>query len=174
MIVKSKIRGFTLVELLVSVGLFTAITTVIISVLFISFRASKKSEVILSIKQSGSTAMSRIVNGIRFAKRLEDPVSCVGTVTQTYVKVTAFDDEQTTYACPGVITETISSNSAALIDVNSISVDPCSFTCSQVTTNDPPTINIQFTLSPLNTTSFAENVTSVPFQTSVTLRNYNR
>ena len=170
----SNFKGFTLIELLVSVGLFSALATVIISVLFISFRTSKKSDVIISVKQSGNSALSQMVSKIRFAKSLDDPITCVPDVTQNSITITAFDGGQTVYGCPGVMTESISSNSAALVDINTITVDSCSFTCSQTTTNDPPTITIKFTLSATNETGFVENSTSIPFQTSITLRNYNR
>ena len=167
-------NGFTLIELLVAIGLFSALATVIISVLFISFRTSKKSDVIISLKQSGNSALSQMVNQIRFARSLDNPTACVPDVTQDSITITAFDGGRTIYGCPGVVTETISSNSAALLDENSINVDSCTFTCSQTTTNDPPTITIQFTLSAANATDFVETSTSIPFQTAVTLRNYNR
>lgn len=168
---------------MVAIGLFSALATVIISVLFISFRTSKKSDNIIAIKQSGNSALSQIVNKIKFARSLDDPLTCVPDVTQSSITITDFDGGQTIYSCPGVVdeisgmvTESISSNSAALLDANSIAVDPdlCSFTCSQASTNDPPTITIKFTLSPAMATDFAENSTSIPFQTSVTMRNYSR
>ena len=179
--VQSSKFGFTLVEMLVSIGLFTAVTTIIISVLFTSFRASKKSEVVVSIKQSGSAVLTRMVNGIRYARSLDDPTSCIPEITVSSITVTAFDDGQTTYSCPDlyadvvdITTTTISSNSAALIDTNSVEVEDCSFTCSQATPSHPPTITIKFRLKAARTTDFVETTGSIPFQTSVIMRNFSR
>jgi prepilin-type N-terminal cleavage/methylation domain-containing protein len=166
--------GFTLVELLVSVGLFAAISTIVISVLFTAFRASKKSEVMLAVKQNGSTALSRMVNNIRFARSLDDPLVCIPDALLDSITVTAFDGGQTVYGCPGVLTESISSNSAVLVDINAVSVTACSFTCSQTSVSDPPTITIQFILSAARATDFVETTSSIPFQTAVTMRNFYR
>jgi len=171
---KFKIKGFTLIELLVAIGLFSALSTVIISVLFISFRTSKKSDVIVLVRQSGNFAVSQMVNQIRFARVLNDPLICTPDVIQKSITITSFDGGETVYSCPSVAGESISSNSAELIDKNAVAVDPdsCSFTCSQITASDPPTITIKFTLSPASTTSFADSSISIPFQTAATIRNY--
>ncbi|HZE86945.1 MAG TPA: type II secretion system protein [Methylomirabilota bacterium] len=169
-----KQKGFSLIELLVSMAVFASVTTVIITVLFVSFRAGKKSDVLISLKQNGDATLAQMVKSIRYAKSLDAPAACTTPVTQASITITSISDaKQTIFSCPAGASTSITSNSASLIDTNAVSVSGCSFTCSQATTNDPPTITIQFTLGAKNTTSFVETTGSIPFQTSVTLRNYN-
>ncbi|MBI5123614.1 type II secretion system protein [Candidatus Roizmanbacteria bacterium] len=168
-------KGFTLVELLVAVGVFVTISNVVIGVLFSTLRASRKSEVLLNLKQNGDTALTQMVANIRYAKSLDDPISCVTPVTQMSITVTSSsDDGQTTYSCPMDPTFPIASNSAALIDTSSVLVRSCSFTCTQTADGNPPTITIQFILDAALSAGFVETTGSIPFQTSVTMRNFSR
>jgi prepilin-type N-terminal cleavage/methylation domain-containing protein len=169
-----KKRGFTLIELLISVGLFTAVSTIIMSILFTSIRANRKSEVIVNVKQIGNNAMTQMVNGIRFARSLDDPIDCTTTVIKDAITVTGIDYGQTDYSCPAVSGDTISSNSASLVDSNVVAVSECSFSCSQASLSDAPTITIQFILNPVSQTELTETTGYVPFKTSVTLRNFSR
>jgi prepilin-type N-terminal cleavage/methylation domain-containing protein len=167
--------GFTLLEVLISIGVFAAISSIIVTVLFISFRASKKSEVVVSLKQNGDSVLSQIVKSIRYAQSLDNPVSCTTPVTRSSITITSIlDNAQTTFSCPVGAATSISSNSAALLDSSIVAVSACSFTCSQPTINDPPTITVEFTLSARNTTNFVETTGAIPFQTAVTLRNFSR
>jgi type II secretory pathway pseudopilin PulG len=171
---KSKITGFTLLEVLISIGVFVAVGSIIITVLFTSFRATKKSEVLVSLKQNGDSVLSQIVRNIRYAQSLDNPPACVAPVTQSSITITSLSDNaQTTFSCPAGAATSISSNSASLLDTSTITVSGCSFTCTQPTLSDPPTITVQFTLSAKNTNSFSDSTGKIPFQTAVTLRNYN-
>ncbi len=169
-----KIKGFTLIEMLISVAIFMTVSVIVVTVLFSSFRLSKKSDALVSVKQIGDAALSQMISGIKYAKTLNDPISCVIPVTQSSVKVTSSrDDAQTTYSCPTVGGSTlIASNGASLIDTSAVSISSCTFICSQATINDPPTITIKFTLSS-NQNNFPGSSASIPFQTSVVMRNYS-
>lgn len=165
-------KGFTLVELLVVLAIFLTVGGVIISVLYISLRGSNKAEVVTSIKQNGDFALSQMVKSIRFAGSLNSPSSCVPSQSASSITITSISDgAQTTYSCPANANDPITSNSAALVDTNAVSVSNCSFVCSQATVNDPPRVTIQFTLSAKTTNALQENTTSLPFQSSVILRN---
>src|SRR5688572_16671152 len=170
----SKKRGFTLIELLISIALFTAVSTIIMSILFTSIRANRKSEVIVGIKQIGNTAMTQMVNNIRYARTLDDPTDCTTSITQDSITVTGFDYGQTEYSCPAISGDTISSNSASLIDSNVATVSQCAFSCSQQTLSDAPTITIQYILTPAGQSDLTETTGNVAFQTSVNLRNFSR
>ena len=162
-------RGYTLIELLTVIGILSVI---VVSVVFISLRGSQKSDKLETVRQGGDTALSQMVRSIRYAKTLNTPASCVPAVNSSSITITSLQDNgQTTYSCNA---NTISSNSASLIDTNAVSVTACSFTCSQQRVSDPPTIQIQFSLSAKNSNSFTETQATIPFQTSVTLRNYIR
>src|SRR5689334_9954461 len=114
-----------------------------------------------------------MVRMIRYAKSLDSPTSCVpSTSGLTSITITASDDNQTVYSCPVTSGGSISSNSASLVDTSIVSVSNCSFTCSQPSLNDPPTVTINFSLSALGGGNLIEGKTTIPFQTSVTMRNY--
>lgn len=191
MVIKLDIRknitaklGFTLIEMIVVIGVFAAIGTIILIVMFIALRASRKSDVLINIRQNGNTAMSQMIKSIRYAKSVYDhdnpnvTLTCVpsNTLTDGIDIVSLLDEGTTTYACPAAPGGSISSNSAALIDNSSVQVSACSITCTQATVSDIPTIKINFTLSALTNgalNTLVENKSSVNFQSSVIPRNYN-
>lgn len=165
-------RGFTLVELLVVLTIFLTVGGVIITVLFISFRGSSKSEVVTSVKQSGTFALSQIVKSIRYAGSLDTPDSCIPSTSSSTLTVTSITDGlQTTYSCPADMNSPITSNSAALVDTSKVVVSQCSFTCSQTSLVDPPKVTIQFTLTSKSGGGALVDTSTIPFQSSVIMRN---
>jgi prepilin-type N-terminal cleavage/methylation domain-containing protein len=170
-----KIDGFTLTELLVAIGIFSILGTVTVAILFLTLRTSKKSDVLISLNQTGNALISQVGRNIRYARSLDSPLSCVApNTTQSITVTSSLDNGQTTYSCVAGGSSAIASNGASLTDISQVSVPTCSFTCTQRTLNDPPTINFSFTLESKNPTGLLESSGSIPFQTSVTLRNYNR
>lgn len=168
-IAKGSKRGFTLVELLVSSAIFITIGTVIVTILSVSFKVSKKAELTLTLRSSGSAALTQMVNSIKYAKYLNDPADCTTPIDQDSITFTsAFDGGQTTLSCPNGNSPSIASNGASLVDTSAVTVGTCYFSCSQDTINEPPTITIHFDL-----TTTADSL-YIPFQTAVTMRNYTR
>lgn len=165
-------RGYTMVELLTVLGILSVIGSMVISIVFITLSGAKKSEKVEILRQNGDTTLSQIIRSIRYAKSLDVPASCVPSTNVSSITITSLaDNQQTTFACGG---NTISSNSASFLNTNIVKTTACSFTCSQATIADPPVITVQFTLSPVSSGSFSETQASIPFQSSVTLRNYSR
>lgn len=163
-------KGFTLLELLTTIGILSIIGVICVSVITITFRTSKKADLINFARQNGDTAMSQIVRNIRFAGSLISPATCVPSLTASSVTVSSVTDhQQTTYSCTN---GTISSNSASLVDSTSLQVTSCLFICSQQSSAVPPIITIQYSLSPKVSGNFAETNFILPFQSSVTVRNY--
>ncbi|MGH7204156.1 MAG: prepilin-type N-terminal cleavage/methylation domain-containing protein [Candidatus Levyibacteriota bacterium] len=166
----AKSQGFTLIELLTVLTILGVIGIIVVAIVTMTLRGSKKSDMLENARQNGDNALSQVVKGIRYADSINDPTSCVSTTTVSSITVTSLSDNaQTTFACAN---NTISSNSASLIDTSTLSVTNCSFVCSQSSSAVPPTITIQYTLSPKTTNNLVENNFSVPFQSSVTMRNF--
>ncbi|HSA84278.1 MAG TPA: prepilin-type N-terminal cleavage/methylation domain-containing protein [Patescibacteria group bacterium] len=166
-------RGFSLIELLVASAIFITVSVIIISSLFVTFRLSRKTEVVRLLRQSGDSAMTQMVNQIRYAASLEDPVSCLGPspTTQNFIVITSGTDYGiTVLSCDA---STISSNSASLVDTSRIVVANCSFSCMQSSPNHPPTVTIRYDLYPSSVADGAETQASTSFQSSVTMRNYS-
>lgn len=174
--------GFTLLELLIVIAVFSVISTIMVSILFVGLRGAHKSDLLNVIRQNGQTAMTQMVRNIRFAKSIDDPITgnattCVnplGPTPMPFIVVRSLTDNlETTYSCTGT---SISSNSADLINTQAFSVTPgsCSFTCLQPTAKDPPTITIHFILTTNAANNLVEANSSVPFESSVTMRNANQ
>lgn len=162
--------GFTLIELITTIGILSIIGVICVSVITITFRTSKKADLINFARQNGDTAMSQIVRNIRFAQNLVSPATCVPTTTVNSITITSVSDQQqTTYSCTN---GTIASNSASLVDTTSLQVTSCSFICAQQTSAVPPIITIQYSLTPKVSGNFAETNFTLPFESSVTMRNY--
>jgi len=169
-------KGFTLAELLLSSAIFITVSVVIVTALFIALRLSKKSDVLVVAKQNGDAAMSQMVRGIKYASSLDDPDSCVAPVITSQITVTSSSDNgQTTFSCPTDESNMIASNGASLMDIAGVYISTCSFSCTQSSINSPPTITIAFTLGTVASGSgFIESSTTIPFETSVTMRNFIR
>ncbi|MBI2034148.1 MAG: type II secretion system protein [Candidatus Levybacteria bacterium] len=107
-------------------------------------------------------------------------------VPYQYVRITSNDPGQSTFICnynPSPDPITIASASspvpspavtpppALLLDTDVVSLDSCYFTCYQETTAQNPVIGIHFLLSARTESGFVERSASIPFDTSILLRN---
>ena len=191
--------GYTLVELLISVIVLVVVGSVVVAILTTSFRGSTKATLLNHIRQNGSYAIIQIGRAITYAKSFDGvsvigdvyTTNCAPTVTPTptltqykYLKITSFDGGQTIFSC----SDTIASNSASLLDTSLVALVPghCYFTCSENSVLDSPIIGVNFwlsnspssnvTLAPSVTAApgFVESTVSVPFSTSITVRNFTR
>ncbi|MEX2013273.1 MAG: hypothetical protein WD967_02615, partial [Candidatus Levyibacteriota bacterium] len=112
-------------------------------------------------------------DGINFVTDCTMPaVSPTPTPTQYRdIKIMSNTGETIAFSCSS---GDILSNGASLIDTNTVEASSCFFTCNQDTFVSVPHIGINFTLTNAKEGNFTENKTTVPFNTSVTLRNTNR
>lgn len=172
---KKMMKGFSLAELLIVIGTFLAVGTVILTIMIVTLRVSKKSELLIVLKQNGNGAISQISKSVRYAKSLDDPTSCNPPTNSSSITIRSIlDNKETQFVCTGGASPTIASNGASLVDSNSIKVTSCYFSCTQATENDPPVVSVNFTLSSKTSSNLVENVGSVPFKTSIIMRNVTR
>lgn len=169
-------EGFTLVELLAVVGILGIVGSILFGVLYTTLRGSNKSESLLVLQQNGQNVLSQMTKSIRFAKKIEVPTSCYSGPAPTPVATTSvtlrnLDNGSTRFSCDNLPTGTISSNSASLLDTSLVAVTSCSFTCTQNTLYDAPSITILFTLAKKTAGSVIPDDTTSPFQATVSLRN---
>jgi prepilin-type N-terminal cleavage/methylation domain-containing protein len=166
--------GFTLVEMLAVVSIFVVVGGIAMTILVASFRTGHKTDIITLAQQNGNYALSQMAKTLRNARRIVTPFPCVTPVNTDTVTVITPDNEQVTYAC---LPDTIASNGASLLDINTVNLVTCSFVCSQFSQSDLPIITISFTLKEQSNSGLAEQKVSsntVGFQTSVVIRNINR
>lgn len=162
-------RGFTLLELLTVIGVLSVIGTIAVSVISVTLRGTKKADLLESARQNSDSALTQMVKSIRYAQSLTSPASCVPQVSTSTITVTSITTHTPiVYACTGT---TITQNGSSLFDTNQLTVSNCSFVCAQANQNVPPTITIQYILSPKVTRGLVETDFSIPFQSSVTMRN---
>ncbi len=169
---KKLFHGFTLIEMVVVLFVFVSISGIIAAIFFVALRSTKKTDLILSVRENGNHAINQMSRMIRYAKDISAPASC--TPAQTNLSQITIDSEDggiTTFACTGT---SIASNTANLIDINTVAVAQCSFACSQVNINTPPIIDIMFTLKQKGAAQLYENQSTIPFNTSVSLRNFQQ
>lgn len=185
--IKNSQAGYTLVELLAVIFILVSVGGVITSILVISLRGSNRATTVNEVRQSGNYVIGQMSKMISYSSRFEG-VSLNGTdyitdcsvvippaptptpapISYNYIKITNFDGGTTVFSCSG---NSIASNGADLINTANLSVGSCSIFCSQDSISGSPVINIKFTLSKGTSGLFSENQTTVPFDTSVTLRN---
>ncbi len=165
-----KPKGFTLIELMVVMAVTIFVGGIIGSILFSSLRGTNKSNALTTVRQNGNFALIQMTKMIRDAKKLNSPC----TISDT-INFSSFSGGDTVFICDLSNPQgpTISSNGASLLDQNAVSVSSCAFTCTQNSESDYPTIGISFTLGTL-TSQAQEKTVSIPFQTSVTMRNVGR
>jgi len=180
----SCIAGFTLVEILVVVGILGIIAVVASTIFFTTIRSSSKTKTLTKVKENGDYALSVMERLIRDSEEVitnSDNQTCQAGMNK--IKLLRLDGTTVEFACvnKGTADGQIASNSARLTS-SEIKVDSCSFDCScpaaypncigEGTKFYPKTVTIKFTLSQVAATVRPEEQATVNFQTTVSTRNY--
>jgi len=189
-------KGYTLVELLAVIAVVIVVGVIISGILVSSLRGGSKSNVLDNVRQNGNNAIAQMSKMILYAQYFNgvstngqffttnctqapvvSPSPTPAPVNFKYLKITSFDGHQTIFSCSNTdsITGdvTISSGSASLIDNSTVVLDTCSFSCLQNNIGQPAIIGINFTLSQKTSSTFSEKKATIPFYTSITIRNNN-
>lgn len=175
-----KADGFTLIEILVVIFVLSTIGVLVAVIITSSLRGTSKTNAITAVRQNGFFAIAQMTKMIQNARKLDSPYPCTPAPTPTpqpsyqSISIVSVDGGQTTFRCNYGSPPTIASNSGSLLNTSSVALDSCSFTCSQVSVGDPPIIGISFVLKQKRADSFFEQSASIPFQTSVVMRNVGR
>lgn len=159
-------RGFTLIEILIVVGVFSILALTASMTFFNLLKSSTKSRTVTMVKQNGDYAMGVMTRMIRNARKVTS--ACPGNAEE--ITIMNPDGESTTFSCGGGSISSASATSANLIS-NDVEVDSgtCNFNCQEGRMFEPDAVTIEFTLS--RTGSRPEGETSVNFETMVSLRN---
>jgi prepilin-type N-terminal cleavage/methylation domain-containing protein len=175
-------KGYTLIELVVVVGILVVISSLVTGILYTTLRSTTKTTVTTNVSQNGSYALSTITNIITSSSEVLDVYNgepgdfsdCTDSPQGSSIELQRLDGGITTLACTD---DTIASKSAEgsfnLLNTEAVQTTAnCSFTCKQSTVYDTPVIEINFSLIDKSTSSFKEDQASADFNTSVVLRNY--
>ncbi len=164
-------RGFTLIELLSATAIFVVIGTIAVSIIFFTLRGSKKADLSQTVRKNGDIALSQMARTLRYSLSVDSP-SCIPSNSSSAITVTSLRNEKTTFSC-SAIANAIAANGVSFIDTKTVSVGNCSFVCRQQSNLDTPAVTIKFTLTSKDIPGFLGSKVSVPFQTTVSLRNIN-
>lgn len=152
---KTARRGFTLIEMIIVMGLLGLISVVASGFLLVSMMASSKAQVTKEARQSGAYALS-VMEGM-----ILNSASVGCTPAENVINIKDFGGNLTTFQC---LSGQIASNGAALTAGN-VEVSNCVFDCT-ITPGLPGKVAINFTVSRAKGTRVDERA-SVVFSTQV-------
>lgn len=166
-----KKKGFTLIEILVVIGVLAIVVIVGSTSFFNLLKSSTKTRTANLVKQNGDYALAIMERMIRNGKIIENtevpPQECKSGMGK--IKILNPDGGETEFSCEG---DTISSNSASLISSQvKVANGNCSFNCQRTGLFEPDVVTISFTLSQAQTDVRPEEAVSIVFKTTVVLRN---
>lgn len=178
-----KQKAFTLIEILIAVGIMAGISIVLAQSLFTANRTSVKSDVKNTIKQGGDFSLRLMEQFIRSAIDISSE-SCTGVPRQNLV-VTNKDQGQTTYDCLYDETNEVTRIASVSATANGSVIEyitPSSMTLGSTCTGKqiftctaspgvPKKVRINFSLAQKGTPAYSFEQGSVAFDSTVTLRN---
>lgn len=177
-----KEKGYTLIELVVVIGLSAILLISAVSLFFTTFIGGGKTASLEYTKQAGGQALAQMTFLIRNSRKIiqnSSGTTC-GSPMST-LKVENLDGGTTEFAVvTNGTTSQIASQSGGLnsfLTPSEVSVSNFTFTCSPVSyasntwDGSPPIVGISFTLQK-GAGGLARDLVSIPFSTSITLRNY--
>ncbi|KKU96317.1 MAG: hypothetical protein UY27_C0001G0010 [Candidatus Gottesmanbacteria bacterium GW2011_GWA1_48_13] len=175
-----KQKGFTLLEILVAIGILAIVGTLIVQVFFTTTRANSKTEVQKNVKQNGDFAIEAMSRLIRSARSVSSSCTAGGATTESLTLINEHG-RTTTFGCllDGEVTRVASTSGARtdyLTDQNltlggaSCTQDSLQFVCT-APADQPAMVSITFGLSQKGTPPDQFEKASASFQTTVAIRN---
>lgn len=170
-------KGFTLMEILISVGILAIVATLLSQVLFTTAHVNKKTEILTNIKQDGNFALDVIGRMVRSARSID-------TCESNKLSITNPDNNVTTIEC-------FSDGNAARVASVSASHPTVYLTSSNLTLSDTGSpdcpglltfsclpaagsknqVTVTFTLGRLGSAGSAYESGSSVFKSTVRMRN---
>lgn len=176
-------RGFTLLEILISISIAGAVGVLIAQVFFTTARTNTKTELLKDVKQNGEYAMGIIERMIRNSLRVESTCLDTGT-TLSSIDILNSNGDTTTFSCildSGVTRIASTSSTATTEYLTSSNVTIGGATCADLANSlsfvctsypdQPSKVTVRFSLSQLGTPPDLFETASVLFQTTATPRN---
>ncbi len=171
-------EGFTILELLVSVGIIAGISIVVAQVLFTTSKTNTKSEVSKDVKQSGEYVLQVLERQIRNARDVTSACSAIGETTTT-LALTNSDESTTTIGCAEVdpifrMVQTTSGIPTYLtsgdVTLGSCADTSIKFICVE-SPGVPKSVITSFSLAQSGTSPNLYEQSNATFESTITLRN---
>lgn len=160
--------GFTLIEILVVIGVLAIIVIVGSTSFFNLLKGSTKTRTANLVKQNGDYAMGVMTRMIRGAREIVS--DCPGSSSS--IQILNPDGKNTMFDCSDSAISSTSATTGNQVPITSdqVEVDSCSFDCERASILEPDVVTIDFTLSTGDPTQ-PEEYATVNFKTTVVLRN---
>ncbi|MEP7167384.1 MAG: type II secretion system protein [Candidatus Woesebacteria bacterium] len=173
-------NGYTLLELLIVIGLTVILLITATSLFFTTFIGGGKTASAEYTKQAGQNALNQMTYLIRNARKLTTNVAgqtCAGSMDS----IGLINQDGGTTVLQLDSSGKIASNSGIFLTPTDLSVvnGAFDFTCSPTNygtdqwDGSPPRITISFSLQKgVNGVDKARDIVTIPFQSTITMRNY--
>lgn len=166
---RKSLTGFTLVELLLYLGLAAIMVLVIATFFGTMLEARVQNQVIAEVESQGATVLQRITQTIRNADNITSPAIGASASSLTLDMVPIGIDPTVFNLASGVIRITEGAGSAVALTNSRVTVSALTFrNLSRIST--PGTIRIQFTLTYVNPSNRQEYNYARTFYGSASLR----
>ncbi len=162
-----KTKGFTLIEMVVAIGILGTVGMVASLIFFSTLRGVAKTDITREVKQNGDYAITVMERMIRNAAGIDSSTVCNGTSLSS-LKIQNTDGNSTTFS---LVSGQIASGSGIFLTNPKVSVTNLVFTCSRAV-GKPDVINISFNAAQAGSAGGPEGLSSMNFQTTVSLRTY--
>lgn len=174
----TKNRGFTLLEMAISVGIIAIMGSVIAQIFFVTTKSNTKVEIEKDVKQNGDYAVAVMSRMIRTAQDVTSTCSDSGTSAAS-ITILNPDNGITTFSCDETtgVARIASSSAAETVYLTnttvalgrSCSLSHLTFICTSVS-GIANHVDLSFDLTQQNVSPDQTQQSSLSFQTSVTLR----
>lgn len=165
-----KKTGFTLIEMIVSVAILGTVGLISSRIFFMTLRGAGKADIIREVKQNGDYALTVMERMVRNSIGVTSV--CDGT-TGNSLTIKNMDNDQTTFSLTSgqIASQSATPTGNGTLTTNKVMVSGLSFTCLR-TLGKPDVVNISFSIVQAGTGAGPEDLSSLNFQTTVSLRTY--
>lgn len=163
-------KGFSLIEVLVAIVMFTLLAIVATQTTVQSLRGSRVSDAGTQVRENMEYALSVLERHVRNASSIVTACDGVGRQTLTYLNEKG---RQATFQCLTDANGTyLASNSAtARLTTSSITLTTCSFVCTYPSgVNSPPQVTVNLAGKSNSTDSLSQSIVNI--SSSIILRSY--
>lgn len=158
---KKYFQGFSLIEILVVVGIFAVLAVVATQATILSLGGAKKSENVIAVRENLEFAASVVERRVRNAKSM----NCVGATVLNYV---GQDNKNYSFTCASDYLEA----DGGRVTSDEIILTSCSFSCTDgdELKGIPPKVSVNFL--GVSAVGADKEVSSASISTTVVLRTY--
>lgn len=159
-------KGFTLIETVVAMGVFSLLTVTTSLLLFGTLRGSKKAAAALAVRTEGANVINSITQELRYAKEITSPTPGPSSMPTTSITYKTLNQGDVILLCDNANKKIILGGSN--LTSSKFNVSDCGF----VYIPSSKTVSVDFKLSTTGTGStILDEVQNVQFKTQVVLRN---